>query len=728
MRFAFSLLTILICGCVLAQTPAPILPTPVTGAVKIADFPFTDEPICYFRTATHEFLQIAGVGHYHRRFDSTDPWQVLSPQFEQVFQFGQTVFWAIRSQETDANGQQITVNRLYKTHGDYTDSILVSATQLSGTAWYSTYHWLDSMTVYEKRRNGNIPDFLRLSTDGGMSFQAIPWLPAEWPQKIEGKFYAIKNGQQPWELDSVFISDAPDFVVMQRMELPTPPPPTPPIVLLINSPQVLTASGDTLIYSFEGHSWHVLLPNQLWESVALPFTNVTSLARAQDQNYYLTTSGGHLFRSAAWGGPYTQIDPVELSVASHIIHHVGSTGWVKYKPGYGLMTTTDLGLTWQPTTLDGLPRSGLDAFDYHAPSGQFVGNIAGVTWLNDPSNSQWRPFTHPNGALRQDRIEHTEDGFLVFSSTPDSLFIDRTTDFINFQNCLRSARLATVQVFHDGFAHIDRSAGQMHKYDSEQCAIERTYPLPVSYKSGYFAQIKADTLVFARYPDTLYSSIDAGFTWQETKLPAAIQDALVTVVTDTLYQIDPTLQLWRSMTLGQSWQQVHNNTVPFSSISRHDDLIAATELDGSLVRNYYLTRNPARGWLRWIGAQLPFGNNVVIVQDTVFFNSRTALYRASAPLLAQRLQAQTTTDAFEPQPVFAFAVVPNPASEAFTLHLPDHAVPEAIQITDMQGRIVMDLGPDTSQPVSIQALAAGAYVVTVHLGDGRVGRERLVKL
>jgi hypothetical protein len=113
MRLAPTFLLLALRVCVYAQTPAPITPTPVTGAVKIADFPFADEPICYFRTTTHEFLQIAYVGHYHRRLDSTEPWAVLSSTFEQVFQFDQTVFWAVRTQETDTNGQAVTSLRLY---------------------------------------------------------------------------------------------------------------------------------------------------------------------------------------------------------------------------------------------------------------------------------------------------------------------------------------------------------------------------------------------------------------------------------------------------------------------------------------------------------------------------------------------------------------------------------------------------------------------------------------
>jgi hypothetical protein len=584
------------------------------------------------------------------------------------------------------------------------------------------------MTVYARRRNGIVGDTLRLSTDGGASFQATPGLPDQWPQKIEGRYYVIKQGSHLWELDSVFISDTPDFAVMQRLELPEVPPPAPPLVLL-NTPQLLAATGDTLIYCVGVHSWHLILPNQQWEYQQLPLHYLSSVTRKHDQNYYLTTETGRLYRSTSWGGPYTQLDPVQLSVVWHTIHHVGSTGWVKHKPGFGLMTTTDLGLTWQTTTLNGLPRSGLDSFDYDASLGQFVGRKAGLTWLNDPSTGQWRLFAHPNGALRPEYVWHTEGGFWVTSSTNDSLFIDQTTDFINFKPCLHSAHPAEAHINHNGFAHIDRSTGLMHWYDPEQCAIERSYALPVSFKYGYFAQIKGDTLSLIQYPDTLYSTVDGGLNWQKNLLHASTFDAFVTIVADTLYQIDPTLALWRNTLLGQPWQKVHNSTVLPSRITQRDDLIAATEWDGTLNRSYYLTRNPARGWLRWIGAQIPFDNNVVVVQDTVFFNSSLALYRAVVPVLTQRLRAQTTSDAYEPAAsALSFNVVPNPASDICTIQLPQGALPKSIQVADMQGRVIVDLAAELLQTIPVHALAAGTYLVTVRLRDGRVGRQRLVKL
>lgn len=72
----------------------------------------------------------------------------------------------------------------------------------------------------------------------------------------------------------------------------------------------------------------------------------------------------------------------------------------------------------------------------------------------------------------------------------------------------------------------------------------------------------------------------------------------------------------------------------------------------------------------------------------------------------------------------AAALYPNPASDTFTLQLPNGTIPDRVTLTDLAGKTLIE--ENNTDTVGIENLAAGTYLVQVFLGD-RSFIKKLVK-
>ncbi|MCC3160110.1 hypothetical protein LJ737_22940 [Hymenobacter sp. 15J16-1T3B] len=77
------------------------------------------------------------------------------------------------------------------------------------------------------------------------------------------------------------------------------------------------------------------------------------------------------------------------------------------------------------------------------------------------------------------------------------------------------------------------------------------------------------------------------------------------------------------------------------------------------------------------------------------------------------------------------ALYPNPAGDAARVDLPPGARLRTLRLTDLGGRVVRTFAPPAPSPagftLDLRGTAAGVYVVTATLADGRTLRQRLVR-
>ena len=69
---------------------------------------------------------------------------------------------------------------------------------------------------------------------------------------------------------------------------------------------------------------------------------------------------------------------------------------------------------------------------------------------------------------------------------------------------------------------------------------------------------------------------------------------------------------------------------------------------------------------------------------------------------------------------------PNPAKEVLHLYYPQEMQPTQIELYDLQGRLVRSQ-TTSLESLSMEALAAGQYVMKVTMEDGKVFTDKVVK-
>ena len=120
------------------------------------------------------------------------------------------------------------------------------------------------------------------------------------------------------------------------------------------------------------------------------------------------------------------------------------------------------------------------------------------------------------------------------------------------------------------------------------------------------------------------------------------------------------------------------------------------------------------------------------IADRAIANGRTIYYRIVAVDRAGEMDNSNTVsvsrNALGKAAAPSFSLVPNPASNQFTVRLSDGSTyaQEAISILDLQGRFVLKVSPQIGA-YSIAGLAPGAYLVSVPNGKQLpliVSRER----